>query len=378
MRILHCESSTNWGGQEYRILEQMQWLAERGHAVALAARDEGEIALRARSHGHRVFGAPFRGHFNPGAALSARRIVRAHGAEVADCHGSRDAAALAFARTLVPVIRTRHIAQPLKAKPRRRAQWRWGCDHVIVTAGCIRDGIVDGRLVPADRVTVVGEWAADAFFEVGRRAAHRASVRREFSIPEDHPVVSVIGMLRDDKAQEHLIGVAAEMRRRGRAITGLIVGSAPRGQETYERRLHDLARGLADGDVVFTGYREDVPRIAQASDALMVTSMIEAQSRTVPQAFAAATPVVASRVGGIGELVTAGETGWLVEAGDIAGYADALTEILARPDRVREVTARARAFAEHHLKMAGKMAETLAVYETAIRNRHNRKGRKGL
>ena len=78
-----------------------------------------------------------------------------------------------------------------------------------------------------------------------------------------------------------------------------------------ESQTRDLARelGLVD-HVVFTGYRDDVPRLAQASDALVVTSRIEAQSRTVPQAFARAGPVVASRVGGFAELVAPAERGW--------------------------------------------------------------------
>jgi glycosyltransferase involved in cell wall biosynthesis len=249
--------------------------------------------------------------------------------------------------------------------------WRWGCDHVIATAECVKHGLVDAGLVPSDRVTVIGEWAADAFFDTSRRQEHRAAVHREFSIPDKCPVVSVIGMVRDDKAQDVLIRTIDEMRRRGRTVVALIVGSAPIGQEAYERSLHDLMRelGLVD-HVVFTGYRDDVPRLAQASDALVVTSRIEAQSRTVPQAFASVVPVVASRVGGVSELVTPGETGWLVEAGDVAGYADALAAIFDAPEEARRLTDHARHYAERHLTQAGKMALTVALYETLVSNKN--------
>ena len=342
MRILHSESSANWGGQEFRTLEQLRWLADHGHAVALAAPPGGVIAERAAEAGIPLYPIEFHGQFDPRAILRARRAVAAHRAEVVDCHGSRDGAAFAFARGLCPVVSSRHISQPLKGKLRRRLMWSHGCDHVIATAQCVKDGLVDAGLAPSDRVTVIGEWAADAFFDISRRQEHRVAVRREFSIPAERPVVSVIGMVRDDTAQDVLIRAVDGLRRRGRSVSALIVGSAPRGQEAYEHSLHALARdlGLVD-DVIFTGYRDDAPRLAQASDALVVTSLMEAQSRTVPQAFASAIPVVASRVGGVPELVTPGETGWLVEAGDVKGFADTLIAILDAPEEARRVTERA-------------------------------------
>jgi len=370
MRILHSESSPNWGGQEFRTLEQLLWLADNGHTVALASPPEGIIGKRAKKMGISVYPIEFHGQLDPRAIVRARRAVRDHGAEIVDCHGSRDGAAFAFARGLCPVVRSRHISQPLKGGLRRRLMWSQGCDHVVATAECIKQGLVAAGLVPSERVTVIGEWAADAFFEISQCLEHRAAVRREFSIPLEHPVVSVIGMVRDDKAQDVLIRTVNALRRRGRPISALIVGSAPCGQEAYEHLLHDLTRDLELVDhVIFTGYRDDVPRLAQASDALVVTSLMEAQSRAVPQAFASAVPVVASRVGGVSELVTPGETGWLVEAGDIAGYADALAAIFDGPEEAKRVTGRARLYAERHLTQAGKMIQTSALYEALLINR---------
>ena len=73
---------------------------------------------------------------------------------------------------------------------------------------------------------------------------------------------------------------------------------------------------------------EDIPRLTQACDAQVITSIsVEAQS-TVPQAFASMTPVVASRVGGIEELVADQKTGILVGIGDVLAYASALTDVL--------------------------------------------------
>lgn len=365
MRVLHTESSVNWGGQEYRVLEQMHWLAAHGHEAALAARSDSAILERARAQGLACHAIAFRGHYRPDAILAARRLVMGGGFHLIDCHGSRDAATLAFARGLAPVVRSRHVSQALKGKLHRRLQWRLGCDHAIATALVIKDAIVSAGLKSASEVTVVGEWASEGFFDITRRAAHRADVRRELKVPEGLPMVVVVGMLRGDKAQHVLIEAAALLRARGRPIFCLVVGAAIRTQAGYEADLRARARdkGL-EGAVAFAGYRDDIVRLTQAADALAVTSIaVEGQSRAVPQAFASLTPVVASRVGGIPELVTAGETGWLVEPGDAGGLADALAELLADGERARAVAERARRFAEANLTMDAKMAETLRVYE---------------
>jgi len=374
MRVLHTESSVNWGGQEYRALEQMRWLNNHGHEAVLAAKSGSAILERAGAWGLEAVAVEFRGHYNPRAIIGARRLVRERAIDVADCHGSRDAVTLAFARRLCPVIRSRHVSQALKGKVHRRLQWGWGCDHIIATAECIKDGIVDAGLSGPERVTVVGEWAGDEFFDTSGRTVESAEIRREFAISREIPVVLVVGMLRGDKAQEHLIDAAAILKRRGRPVACLIVGGGIRTQEGYEAKLRARvgAHGLRDS-VIFTGYRDDVARLTRASDALCVTSVaVEGQSRAAPQAFACETPVVASRIGGVPELVVPGETGWLVEPGYAAGYADALLEVLDDPEGARAITARARTFAEAHLTLDAKMAETLAVYEFSINNPHGK------
>ena len=374
MRVLHTESSINWGGQEYRALEQMRWLNDHGHESVLAAKPGSAIMERARAWGLEAVAVGFRGHYNPRAIMGARRLVRERAIDVADCHGSRDAVTLAFARPLCPVIRSRHVSQALKGKAHRRLQWGWGCDHAIATAGCIKDGIVAAGFCRPERVTVVGEWAGDEFFDTSGRSAERAEIRREFAISGGLPVVSVVGMLRGDKAQENLIDASAILKERGRPVVCLIVGAGISTQEGYEAELRSRAdaHGLQD-TVIFTGYRDDVARITRASDALCVTSVaVEGQSRAVPQAFACETPVVASRIGGVPELVVPGDTGWLVEPGDAVGYADALLQIFDDREGARAVTARARRFAEAHLTLDAKMAETLAVYHAAIRKFHGK------
>lgn len=368
MRILHTESSVNWGGQEYRILDQMMWLAANGHDTALAARPGSALALKAAAHKLTVHDMPYLGHYNPALIFAARTLVRRERFDIVDTHGSRDGATHGFGRDIAPVIRTRHLSTPMKPKLHRRLQWRWGCDRAIATAQVIKDDLARKGFMPADKIDVVGEWAADEFFDVSQKDAHRVSVAAEFALAKNRPIVAVVGMLRGDKAQEILIKATAELKTRGRAITALIVGADTDSAGGYELFLRATADqlGVAD-DVRFTGYRDDVARLTQAADILTICSVaVEAQSRTAPQAFAARTPVIASRIGGIAELVADGVTGRLVSPGDVTAYADAIERMLDDPNGTTRMVVAARALADRDLTMDRKMTAMLDTYRSAL------------
>jgi glycosyltransferase involved in cell wall biosynthesis len=300
--------------------------------------------------------------------LQARRLVGKGHFDIVDTHGSRDGATHGFGRDLAPVVRTRHLSTPMKPKLHRRLQWQWGCDRAIATAQIIKNDLAKKGFMPADRIDVVGEWAADEFFDVAHKESHRASVAEEFDLPNGRPVVAVIGMLRGDKAQEILIKIAAEMRERGRPIIALIVGSDTDSAKGYENLLRAIAQqlGVTD-DVRFTGYRDDVARLTQAADIQVITSIaVEAQSRTAPQAFASRTPMIASRVGGVAELVEDGVTGRLVPPNDVTAYANAIEDMLDNPSARERMVDAARALAERDLTMERKMSATLDSYRSAL------------
>lgn len=371
MRVLHTESSRNWGGQEYRILEQMRWLADQGHFALLAARPDSDIMDRAQAMGLQTVGIEFTGHYNLRAVMALRRAVRRNRIELIDTHGSRDGMAALFARDLCPVVRSRHLSINVKAKWRRRLEWRLGADTVIATAQCIADHLLQRRLVRPDRVTVVGEWADDPFFDRMARTNDRIDVRAEFGVAEGEWLIGSIGMLRGDKGQEFFLRAIAELRRRGHAVRGLVIGCSTKDGSAYERSLHRLAEELGITQAVtFAGYREDIARLTRGLELVLLTSIgVEAQSRIVPQCFAAGTPVVASRVGGVPELVEDGRTGRLVECRDWQAYADASEILLGDAGACAAMVAAARIEAEAEMRLGSKMELTLDTYRRTIARR---------
>ena len=106
--------------------------------------------------------------------------------------------------------------------------------------------------------------------------------------------------------------------------------------------LEQQARKLGVADrVVFTGWRRDLPRICADLNVLVVSSDNEGTPVSAIEAMASSCPVVATRVGGLPDLITDHVTGRLVAARDAAALASAVTDLLQRPDTAKELGLRA-------------------------------------
>ena len=367
MRILHTLGERNLGGLEFRTLEQAHWLTRHGHDTAIAAPPGSAISLAARQRGIATVDIDFGSAYSPATIWRLRRAVRRLHINVIDSHSRADGKSGALCRDLCAVVRTRHFAKPMPTSARRRLEWKLGCDHVIATSDAGRAALLHARLARADGVSVVGEWADEAFFHAGDKPATRQRVRRELGLAPDAYVVATIGMLRPEKRQSDLLRVVQRLRRRAVPASALVVGTATADTRAYAAELRALAVQLGiSPQVVFAGHRDDVADMLHAADVLLVPSATEAWSRVVPESFASGCPVVASRVGGLPEIVTPGATGWLAQPGDIDGFADRIQAIRADPAAAAAVVARARDYAQANFRLASQMERTLAAYRRAM------------
>lgn len=367
MQILHTLSGPNLGGLEFRVLDQSRWLQEQGHCVAIAAPPGSDTLKLARSWGLATIGMSFSSPYSWSGVLKLRQLVKDLRIQIIDAHGTPDAKASALCRDLCSLVRTWHFSRPLRTSWRRRLEWRLGCHRVITTSQGGAQDIVTAGFAGQKRISVVGEWADHGFFAAVDKQAIRHAMRQELSLDPAAFVVATIGMVRPDKRQEDLLRVVHVLRQRGVPARALVVGMPTRATAAYVQKLHDLVAELGIGDyVTFAGHREDISNIIHAADAVLVPSINEAWSRVVPEAYASRCPVVASAVGGLPEIVRPGDTGWLAPAQDVAGFADHLAWIWSHPEQAARIADQARTFADRHLMLSQKMAETLSAYQTAM------------
>jgi glycosyltransferase involved in cell wall biosynthesis len=163
-------------------------------------------------------------------------------------------------------------------------------------------------------------------------------VRGELSIGAGDPVVTTVGFLRQPKAMDVLIEGAARIAPRFPGLKILIVGEGA-DRPVYEALIDRL--GVQD-TVKLLGLRSDVPDLLAASDVAVLSTNSEGSPLSVMEYMDAGLPVVATRVGGIPELIDHGVHGLLVEPQDPAGLGDAIAKVLSDPDEARRMGERGR------------------------------------
>jgi glycosyltransferase involved in cell wall biosynthesis len=163
-------------------------------------------------------------------------------------------------------------------------------------------------------------------------------LRAELGIGAGDPVVTTVGFLRQPKAMDVLIEGAARIAPRFPGLRVLIVGEGA-DRPVYEAQIDRLG---VQGTVKLLGLRSDVPDLLATSDVAVLSTNSEGSPLSVMEYMDAGLPVVATRVGGIPDLIDDGVQGLLVEPQDPAGLGDAIAQLLSDPEEARRMGERGR------------------------------------
>lgn len=148
-------------------------------------------------------------------------------------------------------------------------------------------------------------------------------------------MVGVFGRLAEWKGQH----IAIEAMTRVPDVQLLLVGDALFGEQAYADRLKAQVERLGLSDRVhFLGFRSDIPRLMRMVDVVLHTSIDpEPFGRVIVEGMLAGRPVIATRAGGVEEIIAHGRTGVLVEPGNPVELADAINALFADPARASAI-----------------------------------------
>ena len=367
--MLLCDSSPDWGGQQYRLVREALWMHEQGHEVLVFCGARSELAARMRRQAPHVALETMRSWGGPLGLLEFLWKISRWSPDVIHTHSGQDAfwaGLLHFAgRT---VVHSRHMTVPAQMPSRKKFPFRWGCSRTIASAAFIKRDLALVTGIPEGRVDVVGEGVDLREFHPG---VSGSGFRAEFGIPGDAPVFGMVAMIRGDKGHKHFLKAAAEVLKHYPAARFVIAGDGAESQVSKLARRVLKEFPQLPSPVILAGYREDVPEILAAIDALVVPSLREAQTIVIPQAFATGKPAIASDVGGIPEIVTREVNGLLVKAGDDRELAAAMLRLAESPELRLRLGRAGLELARQELMFERKMELVIASYRRAIRRGSN-------
>jgi glycosyltransferase involved in cell wall biosynthesis len=176
------------------------------------------------------------------------------------------------------------------------------------------------------------------------------SFREEFKLSDDEKIIILLGAIDPVKGQDLLIEAAHQIKAKHPRIKCFIIGELYKQtpeKQAYFQKLKDMIRDYGlESDVIFTGYREDVPQILHSADILVQPSAHEALGGCMIQAMASGVPVVGTPVHGSPEIIGDNEAGIVMKHTSSDALAEALLFLLDHPDIARQKGKNGRARAE--------------------------------
>jgi len=323
--VLHVDPERDWGGGETQVLGLTRYLHQAGHRSVVAAAPHGALGRRLSQAALPQCGLRVRNDFDMLAGLRLRRLVRTGGYELVHFHTARAHALSPWLHGLgVKRVVTRRMDYPLKRGGWQRFLYRTSVDAVVAISRRVESALIAGGVPPA-RIRRIPSGIDTTRFTPDPQARQR--IRRRYGLGDAEVLVVSVGALVERKAQAVLIEAAAQLHRQGLRLSYVLCGDGPQRQPLEARAR---AAGLG-GQVCFPGFCSEVPAYLAAADVVVHVPHWEGLGVAVMEALAAGRPVIASRVGGIPELVEDGHTGLLVPPRAPGALAAALAELAHKP-----------------------------------------------
>jgi len=330
LKILHLDPERNWGGGECQVMGLLTYLAGRGHRNHLMCHPQGALAEAARRKGIETFPLSLRNELDVRPVFSLRRLIRREGYDIVHFHTKRAHALSLWLGRLHPGIRyvvTRRMDYPVRRNRYVDFLYNRRVDGVVAISRKIADLLAEGG-VRREKIRLIPSGIDAAPFPA-------RSAEEPGRVPL---IVGTVAVLEERKGHLFLLEAAALLKQQDHPLRYRCAGEGSQ-RQTLERSALSLGVG---GDVEFAGFVGDIPGFLSSIDVFVLPSLYEGLGVSVLEAMAAGLPVVASRAGGLPEIVDDGVTGLLVPPGDAQALAGAIAALISRPALAREMGARGR------------------------------------
>ncbi|MBE7557461.1 glycosyltransferase [bacterium] len=329
IRVLHFTTDSHIAGTERMILSLFQHFDRTAFDFQLATLfGPGDLIRESQRLSVPAVQLDWNRAVSPGALVRLFSLMRRFRPHVLQCYLFHSNM---IGRVAGRILRTPVIVSGLRTFYEDSAQGRrqraWDRRTFFLTHYCLAnseagaDSLYGRDERSRARIEVVHNGLASAPYQ--RDAAARQQLRREWSVPEHTFLFGMIAQLRRHKDHATLLSALAKVPE----ARMVLVGSG----ETEGEVRAMVARLRLEGRVTLAGYRRDVARVLSALDAFVLSSEIEGLPVSIMEAMAAGLPVVATRIGGVPELVRDGETGLLTSLGDADGLAAAMRRLTGDP-----------------------------------------------
>jgi L-malate glycosyltransferase len=376
-RVLHLLNNFDSGGTERQAVELLKRLDHDRFTVRVAAlHNTGPLFREIAARFPPVPEFPLNSFYNANAfrqTLRLRSLLRCERIDILHAH---DFYAGWLGIMAAQFTGTRVIASQRHLRLSDRRIHAWGehlinrlARRVLVNSRAIRDQLLRENRTPAGKIVVIRNGVRlPTEFPGGLpccndpRAAHD-HLCDELGLSCESLLVGSVANLRAVKGHHFLLEAAARVIRQNNRAHFLLVGDGPLRDEL---QLQATRLGITQ-HLHLLGQRADAAQLNVAFDLAVLASLHEGMPNTVMEAMCAGTPVIATAVGGAVELITDGETGWLVPPADAEALAQRITAVLSGKSTGAQVAANGRRFVMANFSMQRMVEAVEQLYDELMR-----------
>jgi L-malate glycosyltransferase len=360
LKVLHLSSEQTWRGGEQQIAYLIEELASAGVKNFAGVRKNSAFEAYCQKNGIPFVSLPFRNIIDVESAWKIRSYCLVKGIDVAHLHSAKSHGIAVLSSMLgnpTPLILSRRV----DFIPRKNLLARWRYNHPSVK-----------RIIGvSDKITsIMKAYVKDpsrcvtihSGIDVSKFGSSATDILRKlYNVPAENIMIGNTSALEHHKDYPTFIETIRKLIEKNVLLTAFIIGKGSlRAVLEASVRKNGLER-----NIIFTGFRSDIPEILPGLDVFLMTSETEGLGTSVLDAFASGVPVVATEAGGIPEMVSHGITGMLAQVGDAETLASHVMQIVGDDTLRRSIIKNAKQKLQAFNKTTT-AEKTLAVYRDVV------------
>lgn len=282
-------------------ISSLKELLRNNVSVELLCIRNSRLHVEANSLGCIIHPVRAGGYFHPVSILKTSLIIRKNKYSIVHTHASKDlwviVPALYLLRSTTLLFFTKHIGSGIVKKDFLHRLLYERINKLFAISSEIRENLLQTCPVNEERVYVLPNGIDTNRFNPGK--VNRQKARADFKIKEDELVLGMLARFTPGKGHEEFLQAAKELNKEYVNLKYLLVGEASSGEEEYMKKIKALAAEYELPNVLFTGFRGDIPEVLSAMDIFVFPSHSESFGLALIEAMAMKKPSVCTNSGGL-------------------------------------------------------------------------------
>lgn len=369
IKILYLITGLNIGGAEIVLRNLLNGLdKERFEPVVLSITPIGEIGEKIREDGFRVLELGVKNKWNFLPILKLVKIIRQEKPTILHCHLfhaiflGRIIGKFCRVPIIISTIHNEYFGGVLREKLLRYTD-RF-CNLSTNVSQKAAEIIIQKKIVPANKIEVVYNGINLKDFEIKRNEVCQR-IHKELDIKENQPLLVSVGRLTKQKGYVYLFNAIKKVKIKYPNLVLIILGEGKdRGKlerEIKERKLKE--------NIFLLGNKNNVPEYLATADVFVLASLWEGFGLVVAEAMASGLPVIATKVGGIPEIIIDNKNGFLVEAQNSNALTEKIDYVLSLPmDERKKIGRRARQTIEQKFSLENMVHNYEILYQRLLKS----------